>query len=319
MTTTPIYERPADESGGATTAIASVPPTTVPTQPATGPEPGFITTDDEVEVLIQGVDENESPSLVNPEGRLVLTAGNFLKVRGRGFTNAGTAEVWLFSTPQLLGRVPKDDSGNFVGRVRIPAGIEPGEHTVELRAKTRRGRNVLVSVPAIVIGGTRLELEFVPDVDDAAESSTTIDGIAEEFPAEELKPKTIEIEPGATEVVVPIDVIVEVVVSVLPSDLSPRDTDVEVRTNTIDWQPVDIEDTEPVVLPLSATTTEVEVQATTQDGTVFGGSIPVAVRTNNELIGALGAIAIIVIVGIFALWFVAWRRQRDEENDHDRN
>jgi hypothetical protein len=101
--------------------------------------------------------------------------------------------------------------------------------------------------------------------------------------------------------------------------LSPRDTDVEVRTNTIDWQPVDIEDTEPVVLPLSATTTEVEVQATTQDGTVFGGSIPVAVRTNNELIGALGAIAIIVIVGIFALWFVAWRRQRDEENDHDRN
>jgi hypothetical protein len=227
--------------------------------------------------------------------------------------------VWLFSTPQLLGRVPKDDSGNFVGRVRIPAGIEPGEHTVELRAKTRRGRNVLVSVPAIVIGGTRLELEFVPEVDDATESSTTIDGITEEFPAEELKPKTIEIEPGATEVVVPIDVIVEVVVSVLPSDLSPRDTDVEVRTNAIDWQPVDIADTEPVVLPLSATTTEVEVQATAQDGTVFGGSIPVAVRTNNELIGALGAIAIIVIVGILALWFVAWRRQRDEENDHDRN
>jgi hypothetical protein len=301
------------------TTTVNIPPTTVPTQPATGPEPGFVTTDDEVEVFIQGVDENEVPSLVNPEGRLVLTAGNFLKVRGRGFTNAGTAEVWLFSTPQLLGRVPKDDSGNFVGRVRIPAGIESGEHTVELRAKTRRGRNVLVSVPAIVIGATRLELEFVPEDDNGGQSVTTLGGSDDQVPGEETKPKAIEIEPGATEVAVPIDVIVEVVISVLPTQISPSETDIEVRTNSVDWQPVNLESTEPVILPLSDSTTAVDVQATAKDGRVFAGSIPVAVRTSNDLARGLGAIVLIIAIGILALWFVAWRQRRAEENDTGRS
>jgi hypothetical protein len=294
-----------------------VPPTTVPTQPSTGPEPGFVTSDDEVEVLIQGVDENEIPSLVNPEGRLVLTVGNFLKVRGRGFTNAGTAEVWLFSTPQLLGRVPKDDSGNFVGRVRIPAGIEPGEHTVELRAKTRRGRIVMVSIPAIVIGGTRLEFEL--DGDNSSETSTSLGGDADNPSSEDTNRKTIEIEPGATEVVVPIDTIVEVVSSLLPSNISPVDTEVEVRTPSVNWQLVDITTSAPVVLPLSNDTTAVEVQATTSDGEVFGGSIPIAVREKDNFSLTSGFIGAIVVVGIFALWFVIWRRRRDKVDDRDRN
>jgi hypothetical protein len=300
----------------ATTTTANVPPTTVPTQPATGPEPGFVTTDDEVEVFIQGVDENEIPSAINPEGRLVLTAGHFLKVRGSGFTNAGTAEVWLYSTPQILGRVPKDDFGSFVGRVRVPTGIESGLHTVELRAKTRRGRMVMLSVPVIVIGGTRLELEF--DADSSGQTSTSLGGNADSPSSEDAPRITIEIEPGATEVAVAVDMIIEVVSSLLPSDISPVDTEVEVRTQSVDWQPVNLTSTEPVVLPLSKSTTAVEVQATSSDGEVFSGSIPIAVREKGNFSLTSGFIGAIVVVGIFALWLIIWRRRRDDD-DRDRS
>lgn len=304
-TTTPIYERP-DTSAPTTTVV---PPTTVPARPAGGPEPAFVSEDEEVEVLIQGVDENELPSAINPNGRLILTTGNFVRVQGRGFTNAGFAEVWLYSTPQLLGRVPKDGSGNFVGRVRVPMGLEAGEHTIELRAKTRRGRSILMSVPAIVIGAATTsegspstDIVTEPDIDAVIVTST----IASE-------PKLIEIEPGATEVAVPVDVIVEVVVRALPPDISPSETEVEVRTNVTDWRGVDLKSVEPVVLPIDDATDGVDVQATSTDGRVFGGSIPIAVSNSDDQVALLGILAVLMI-GIFGIWIIAWKRRRDDED-----
>jgi len=150
-TTTPIYEPPVQASP-TTTTLPDEPPATIPARPETVPDPAYVATDGEIEATIQVVDANEVPSLLSVQGRLVLTSGNFVKVRGKGFDRVGFAEVWLFSTPRLLGRVPKDDSGNFVGRVRIPEGVEEGEHTIELRAVTKRAKVVTVSVPAIVLG-----------------------------------------------------------------------------------------------------------------------------------------------------------------------
>jgi hypothetical protein len=311
-TTSPIYERP-DAGVNDTTTTSLVPPTTVPTTPASGPDPAFITLDDEVEVVIQGVDANEAPSAINPDGRLILTVGNFIKVRGKGFTNAGFAEVWLFSTPQLLGRVPKSASGEFIGRVRVPDGMANGDHTIELRARTRRGRNILLSVPAVVIGGvaTTDVVDAQPQVVNVVE--TTLPIATDGEPTVEDLPILIEIEPGDTEVVVPISVITEAVVKVLPVEIDPVDTDVEVRTNVSDWQPVNLQDTEPVVLPLDDDTSEVGVQATTQDGRVFENSIAVATRRSNDV--AILAVALgVLAVAIFGVWLVAWRRRKDDDD-----
>lgn len=311
-TTTPIYERPGTELNE-TTSTSVAPPTTIPTTPTSGPEPGFVAQDDEVEVVVQGVDANETPSPVNPEGRLVLTVGNFIKVRGKGFTNAGFAEVWLFSTPQLLGRVPKSATGEFVGRVRIPSDIDSGEHTIELRAKTRRGRSVLFSVPAIVIGGAGDPgvVPAQPQTVSATETTVATEN-GGDSDARNL-PILIEIEPGATEVVVPIAVITEVVVSVLPVDIAPTETKVEVRTNASDWQPVSLEDTEPVVLPLDDETSEVAVQATTNDGRIFQSSIIVAARGSRDTIIFAFAMGVLII-GIFGVWLVARRRRKDDDD-----
>lgn len=286
----------------------------MPTAPASGPESAFITSDDEIEVMIQGVDANESPSAINSDGRLILTVGNFIKVRGSGFTNAGFAEVWLFSTPQLLGRVPKSASGEFLGRVRVPEAMTNGNHTIELRARTRRGRSVLMSVPAIVIGGSNSPgvVDAQPQVVSATE--TTLPVVTDNEPTAENLPILIETEPGATEVVVPIEVITEVVTSVLPVEITPSETEVEVRTNVSNWQLVNMNNTEPVVLPLGNDTSEVDVRATTQDGQVFEGSIAVATRRSNDrliLATALGVLAI----GIFGVWFVARRRRKDDDDN----
>lgn len=284
----------------------------MPARAADGPEPGVVSQDDEVEVLIQGVDNNDVPSALNPEGRLVLTVGNFVRVRGKGFTNSGFAEVWIFSTPQLLGRVPKNEQGEFVGRVRVPSGLAAGEHTVELRAKTRRGRSILMSVPAIVFGGAANPevVDAEPQVIDVVD--TTIADLSLDDTDTDVTSILIEIAPGATEVAVPIAVITQVVARVIPANIKPAETKVEVRTNVIDWQSVDLESPEPVVLPLNNETRGIDVQATAADGRIFGGSIPVATRNNDEQLLMFGLISMLG-VGIFVLWFVARRKRRDDD------
>ena len=289
-----------------------VPPTTVPASPGGGAEPGFVTSDDEVEVLIQGVDENEVPSAVNPEGRLVLTVGNFLKVRGRGFTSAGSAEVWLFSTPTLLGRVPKTASGDFAGRVRIPSGLEPGNHTVELRAKTRSGRSVLVSIPAIVIAGTRLEWETLPEDESGEASTNPIDESGES------QDPGVQVAPGAQEITVPIGVVRRTVRAIAPRGVDLVGTRVEVRTPDTEWRDVDLASSEPVVLPIRAGVDEIEVRATTADGAVYTGSIPVSrdVEGGSRLALSLSLAALLTITAVVFFLIGRRRRKKDEEADN---
>ena len=292
-----------------------VPPTTVPASPGGGAEPGFVTSDDEVEVLIQGVDENEVPSAVNPEGRLVLTVGNFLKVRGRGFTSAGSAEVWLFSTPTLLGRVPKTASGDFAGRVRIPSGLEAGNHTVELRAKTRSGRSVLISIPAIVIAGTRLEWETLP-VDESGESWTNPVDVTGESQS-----SGVQVAPGAQEITVPIEVVRRTLRALVPAGVDLVGTRVEVRTLETEWRDIDLASNEPVVLPIRADIDEIEVRATTADGAVYTGSIPVSrdIEGGSRLVLSLSLAVLLSITGVVFYLIGRRRRKNDEEADNPVN
>jgi hypothetical protein len=274
-----------------------------------------VTSDDEVEVLIQGVDENEVPSAVNPEGRLVLTVGNFLKVRGRGFTSAGSAEVWLFSTPTLLGRVPKTASGDFAGRVRIPSGLEAGNHTVELRAKTRSGRSVLISIPAIVIAGTRLEWETLP-VDESGESWTNPVDVTGES-----RSSGVQVAPGAQEITVPIEVVRRTLRALVPAGVDLVGTRVEVRTLETEWRDIDLASNEPVVLPIRADIDEIEVRATTADGAVYTGSIPVSrdIEGGSRLVLSLSLAVLLSITGVVFYLIGRRRRKNDEEADNPVN
>ena len=68
---------------------------------------------------------------------------------GRGRLKAdSTVEVWMFSEPVLLGTTSVDDGGAFEATLRVPAGLEPGEHTIQLDARRDdvSVRSTLISV-----------------------------------------------------------------------------------------------------------------------------------------------------------------------------
>ena len=317
-TTTPIYEPPIVSDTSPTTTLPQS-ADTIPARPEVEPDPVFIASDGDVEAAIQVVDSNEVPSQLSVQGRLVLTVDKFVKVRGKGFDRAGFAEVWLFSTPRLLGRVPKDDSGNFVGRVRIPEDIEQGEHTIELRAVTKRAKVVTVSVPAIVLGtndnstddtvATTLPISTTTLADTEVIDDTTTQSTAPA--ATSVEP--IRVKPGATEVALPSSVVISVVNEIL-GDVSAAGASVRVRVSPQPWQTFDLENPTDLVLPLAKDSEALEIEVTPEGGQPITRSI--ALQTPDEGGGklrvALWLVTIIVLLGSFWL-IVMKRRQRDDE------
>ncbi|GAA3259661.1 hypothetical protein GCM10010532_111120 [Dactylosporangium siamense] len=70
-----------------------------------------------------------SLTLTTDRGAISTTApGEDVVVIGTGFAPFSTAVITLYSTPTVLGTVTTDASGGFTKSVRVPAGLEPGEH-----------------------------------------------------------------------------------------------------------------------------------------------------------------------------------------------
>lgn len=67
-----------------------------------------------------------------------LVEDDVAEVSGDGFLPGTRADVWLFSTPTLLGTVTIGPDGSFSGQVPV-AGIATGEHTLQLQGVGRDG------------------------------------------------------------------------------------------------------------------------------------------------------------------------------------
>ena len=67
-----------------------------------------------------------------------LVEEDFAEVSGDGFLPGTRADVWLFSTPTLLGTVTIGPDGSFSGLVPV-TGIATGEHTLQLQGVGRDG------------------------------------------------------------------------------------------------------------------------------------------------------------------------------------
>jgi hypothetical protein len=67
-----------------------------------------------------------------------LVEEDFAEVSGDGFLPGTRADVWLFSTPTLLGTVTIGPDGSFTGLVPV-TGIATGEHTLQLQGVGRDG------------------------------------------------------------------------------------------------------------------------------------------------------------------------------------
>ena len=69
-----------------------------------------------------------------------LTADSVVDVAGTGFAADATVQVWLYSTPQLLGSTLATAVGDVATQVAMPAGTELGAHTMVLAGVDSTGR-----------------------------------------------------------------------------------------------------------------------------------------------------------------------------------
>ncbi|MGV8965609.1 MAG: fibronectin type III domain-containing protein [Cellulomonas sp.] len=84
-------------------------------------------------VSLQPVTPGGGLASVDPTtGLITMTVGGSVRVSGTGFLSGSTVDVWLFSTPYLLGEVVVGADGSFAATLPLPAGVAAGEHTIQL-------------------------------------------------------------------------------------------------------------------------------------------------------------------------------------------
>lgn len=121
-----------------------------------------------------------------------LVADDVAQVSGDGFLPGTRADVWLFSTPTLLGTVTIGPDGTFSGEVPVQ-GIATGEHTLQLQGVGTdgyvRAANLGVAVIPRSTDTPAAEPEPEPELEAAPEPAPTgPDGTVEVITAADQNP-----------------------------------------------------------------------------------------------------------------------------------
>ena len=64
-------------------------------------------------------------------GAILIRAAGDIAVSGRGFEPGSTVEVWVFSTPVLLGTTTVQADGSFAATLSMPSELASGDHTIQ--------------------------------------------------------------------------------------------------------------------------------------------------------------------------------------------
>lgn len=111
----------------------------------------YTATGDGFTVGLRAVAEDGTELDVDSRGRLVIDATGKVKVSGEGFVPGSIVDVWLFSTPYLLGQVTVEADGTFAATLPMPADVEAGEHTVQLNGISADGSARSLSTGVVVL------------------------------------------------------------------------------------------------------------------------------------------------------------------------
>jgi hypothetical protein len=83
-------------------------------------------------LTLHGTDEAGKHAPLNSEAQIVLTPGLFASTSGTGFKPNSSVKVYVFSVPIFLGTLQTDAAGKFIGKLPVPAGLQIGEHTIQV-------------------------------------------------------------------------------------------------------------------------------------------------------------------------------------------
>jgi fibronectin type 3 domain-containing protein len=93
----------------------------------------------------------ENTVVVAGETLLLIYRNQTVAVQGKGFAKDAVVEVWINSTPIMIGTTKTDADGAFNETLPLPEGIEVGEHTLTVSGELADGTMGKISIGAIVI------------------------------------------------------------------------------------------------------------------------------------------------------------------------
>jgi len=77
--------------------------------------------------------------------------GGYVLVAGQGFKPGSTADVWLFSTPVLLGVPTVLSDGTFSAMLALPSDTPVGQHTIQINGVTADSETISASLGVRVV------------------------------------------------------------------------------------------------------------------------------------------------------------------------
>jgi len=96
-------------------------------------------------------------------------------VEAFGFAPETPVEVWMYSTPQLLGTFSASATGSLVGTVTMPPGTSLGSHTMALAGRDVTGRPLFLTV-GITLGASASNVAPIPSTGGGTLPATGSDG-----------------------------------------------------------------------------------------------------------------------------------------------
>jgi hypothetical protein len=103
-----------------------------------------------VSVTFNGITAEGTIIPLDSDGNLRVAGGDFVSVEGTGFAASKDVEVWMFSTPQLLGAVKADSNGKIKGNIKLSSKVQDGNHRFVVDGKNANGSDVLLALGAVV-------------------------------------------------------------------------------------------------------------------------------------------------------------------------
>lgn len=161
---TPVAATPVSSST-ATTSTSTQPPTAPADSDSTLPAntPG-------VSAAVQG-NSTSTPA----------SAGSIITLTGSGFSPSEEVAVWIFSSPEYLGQLRADQSGNINGQLTLPLLLAGGKHTL---ASVGESSHHIFSLPFFVANSTPSQQTSSGSADHAQAVGPTVNtgGVMTETP-----------------------------------------------------------------------------------------------------------------------------------------
>ncbi|MDA3032526.1 MAG: hypothetical protein O3B90_09410 [Actinomycetota bacterium] len=99
-----------------------------------------------ITATLSGLLPNGERIELDADGNLRLEEDAKIVIESTGYEAEQNVEVWMFSTPSLLGKLSATETGAISGTFDIPSDLQSGDHRLVLKGMNKDGEDVVLGV-----------------------------------------------------------------------------------------------------------------------------------------------------------------------------